>query len=85
LEVDWSSRHNESTMLAALALLPLAVDRETAIIAALIALIVAALTVSVGAWVLLARERRQERAAQGQRPEPEGAADPFAEPLEPEA
>ena len=65
-------------MLAVLALLPLAVDRETAIIAALIALIVAALTVSAGAWVLLARERRLERPAEGEPAEPEGAADPFA-------
>ena len=72
-------------MLAVLALLPLAVDRETAIIAALIALIVAALTVSVGAWVLLARERRLERPAESEPAEPEGAADPFAEPLKPEA
>ena len=77
------SRHNVSTMLAVLALLPLAVDRETAIIAALIALIVAALTVSAGAWVLLARERRLDRPAQGEPAEPEGAADPFAEPSEP--
>lgn len=36
----------------------LAVDRELAIVAALVALIVAALTVSVGAWILLARDRR---------------------------
>lgn len=36
-------------------------DREGSIIAALVALIVAALTVSVGAWVLLARERRRGR------------------------
>ena len=70
-------------MLAVLALLPLAVDRETTIIAALIALIVAALTVSAGAWVLLARERRLERPAAGEAAEPEGAADPFAEPNEP--
>ena len=72
-------------MLAVLAVLPLAVDRETAIIAALIALIVAALTVSAGAWVLLARERRMERPAEGDPAESEGAADPFGEPIEPEA
>jgi len=71
-------------MLAVLALLPLAVDRETAIIAALIALIVAALTVSAGAWILLARERRLERSARGEPAESEGAADPFAVPIEPE-
>ena len=41
--------------------LPLALDREGSILAALAALIVAALTVSVGAWVLLARERRLDR------------------------
>jgi hypothetical protein len=39
-------------------LLLVGLDRESSIIAALVALIVAALTVSVGAWVLLARERR---------------------------
>ncbi len=39
----------------------LAVDREFAIVAALVSLIVAALTVSVGAWILLARERRLGR------------------------
>ena len=39
-------------------LLLLALDREGSIIAALVALIVAALVVSIGAWVLLARERR---------------------------
>jgi hypothetical protein len=42
-------------------LLPLALDREGSIIAALVALIVAALVVSFGAWVLLARERRLDR------------------------
>src|SRR5207247_1347813 len=45
-----------------LSFLPLAVDREVAIVAALAALIVAALTVSFGAWFLLAREWRRERA-----------------------
>jgi hypothetical protein len=44
-----------------LSLLPLAVDREFAIVAALVALIVAALSVSAGAWVLLAREWRRDR------------------------
>lgn len=38
----------------------LALDREGSIIAALVALVIAALTVSVGAWVLLAREGRGE-------------------------
>ena len=54
----------------------LAVDREFAIVAALGALIVAALTVSVGAWVLLARERRLERTGEA-RPDhaPEGEPD----------
>jgi hypothetical protein len=40
-------------------LLVLALDREGSIIAALVALIVAALVVSIGAWVLLAKERRR--------------------------
>ncbi len=39
----------------------LAFDRETSIIAALIAVGVAGLVVSVGAWILLARERRRDR------------------------
>ena len=38
--------------------LALAINRETSIIAALIALAVAGLVVSIGAWVLLARRRR---------------------------
>lgn len=42
-------------------LLFVGLDREGSIIVALVALIVAALTVSVGAWVLLARERRTGR------------------------
>ena len=37
-------------------------DRETTIIATLIALGVASLVVSIGAWVLLTRERRRGRA-----------------------
>ena len=41
-------------------LLLVGLDREGSIIAALVALIVAALAVSVAAWVLLARERRRE-------------------------
>jgi hypothetical protein len=44
-----------------LLLLFVGLDREGSIIAALVALILAALTVSVGAWVLLARERRSGR------------------------
>ena len=39
----------------------LAFDRESAIISALIALIVAGVIVSLGAWVLLRRERRRGR------------------------
>jgi hypothetical protein len=39
----------------------LAFDRESAIISALIALIVAGVIVSVGAWVLFRRERRRGR------------------------
>jgi hypothetical protein len=39
----------------------LAIDRESAIISALVALIVAGVIVSVGAWVLLRRERRRDR------------------------
>jgi hypothetical protein len=46
-----------------IALAPLGFDREALTIAALIALIVAGLVVSVGAWVLLARERRAYEAA----------------------
>jgi cytochrome oxidase assembly protein ShyY1 len=67
-----------------LSFLPLAVDREVAIVAALAALIVAALTVSFGAWFLLAREWRRDRAGQ---PEVQTEAEPVAttEPdLEPE-
>jgi hypothetical protein len=37
----------------------LALDRETAIISALLALIVSGVVVSIGAWVLLRRERRR--------------------------
>jgi len=43
------------------ALLILAFDRESAIIAALFALIVSGLVVSLGAWVLFRRERRRNR------------------------
>lgn len=43
------------------ALVVLAFDRETSIIAALIALGVAGVVVSAGAWILLARERRRDR------------------------
>jgi hypothetical protein len=43
------------------ALLMLAFDRETAIISALLALIVSGVVVSMGAWVLLRRERRRNR------------------------
>jgi hypothetical protein len=39
-------------------LVALAVDRETSIIVALIALAVAGVVVSVGAWILLTRRRR---------------------------
>jgi hypothetical protein len=49
-------------------LLPLALDREGSIIAALVALIVAALVVSFGAWVLLARERRTDRSGRRSSP-----------------
>jgi hypothetical protein len=45
----------------ALAGVVLAFDRETSIIAALIAVGVAGLVVSAGAWVLLVRERRRHR------------------------
>jgi hypothetical protein len=38
----------------------LAIDRETAIISALAALIVSGVVVSIGAWVLLRRERRHQ-------------------------
>jgi hypothetical protein len=43
------------------ALVILAFDRESAIIAALFALIVSGVVVSIGAWVLLRRERRRNR------------------------
>jgi hypothetical protein len=39
----------------------LGLDRETAIISALVALIVSGVVVSVGAWVLLRRERHRRR------------------------
>jgi hypothetical protein len=45
----------------------LAFDRESAIISALIALIVAGVIVSVGAWVLLRRERRRVAGARKDR------------------
>jgi hypothetical protein len=43
------------------ALAILAIDRATAIIAALFALIVSGVVVSLGAWVLLRRERHRDR------------------------
>jgi len=43
------------------ALLILALDRETVIIAALVSLIVSGVVVSIGAWVLLRRERHRRR------------------------
>jgi hypothetical protein len=42
-----------------LRLLVLAIDRETAIISALVSLIVSGVVVSIGAWILLRRERRR--------------------------
>jgi len=42
-------------------LLILAFDREEAIISALLALIVSGVVVSLGAWMLLRRERRRNR------------------------
>jgi hypothetical protein len=39
----------------------LAIDRETMIVAALAALIVAGTVVSIGAWILLVRDRRTRR------------------------
>ena len=39
----------------------LAYDRETTIVAALAALIVAGTVVSVGAWILLVRDRRARK------------------------
>jgi hypothetical protein len=42
-------------------LLILALDRETVIIAALVSLIVSGVVVSIGAWVLLRRERHRRR------------------------
>jgi hypothetical protein len=43
------------------ALALLAIDRETAIISALAALIISGVVVSIGAWVLLRRDRRSQR------------------------
>ena len=63
-------RHNGSVI--PFGLVPLAVDRQFAIVAALVALVVSALTESVGAWVLLARERRLDRA---RREDGEGSVD----------
>jgi hypothetical protein len=63
------------TNLVPFALALVALDREGSIIAALVALIVAALTVSVGAWVLLGRERRAGRSGgriSGRDPDAEG-------------
>jgi hypothetical protein len=45
----------------AMSLLPLAFQRETAIIAALAALIVAGAVVALGAFVMFRRERRATR------------------------
>jgi hypothetical protein len=45
----------------------LALDRETTIIAALIALAVAGLVVSAGAWILLIRHRRGDSDVRGKR------------------
>jgi hypothetical protein len=45
----------------------LALDRETTIIAALIALAVAGVVVSVGAWILLFRDRRDDPDVRGER------------------
>jgi hypothetical protein len=42
-------------------LLPLGFQRETMIIAALAALIIAGVIVSMGAWILFRRERRSQR------------------------
>ncbi len=42
-------------------MLILALDRETVIIAALVSLIVSGVVVSIGAWVLLRRERHRRR------------------------
>jgi hypothetical protein len=42
-------------------MLILALDRETAIISALVSLIVSGVVVSIGAWVLLRRERHRRR------------------------
>jgi hypothetical protein len=39
----------------------LGLDRETSIVAALVALIVSGVVVSAGAWVLLRRERSRSR------------------------
>ncbi len=51
----------------------LAFDREDVIVAALAALMVAGLVVSVGAAVLLRRERRVERELEEERAETPGA------------
>jgi hypothetical protein len=51
-------------------------DREGSIIAALIGLIVGGLVVSMGAWVLLRRERRRAPVGPPGEPEPIPAPDP---------
>jgi hypothetical protein len=58
-------------------LLPLAVDRETLLISALIALGVAGLVVAWGALVLLGRERRSGH--HGDRSRPDEERDPLAD------
>lgn len=56
-------------------LLILAFDRETAIISALLALIVSGVVVSLGAWILLRRERHgRNQVTEGARDEGEGSA-----------
>jgi hypothetical protein len=55
----------------------LAVDRETAIVIAFSAIIVAGVVVSVGAWILLRREVRRSRVTTA------GGADEPVEPVRP--
>ncbi len=53
-------------------LLILAFDREEAIISALLALIVSGIVVSVGAWMLLRRARRERDGVRTEAPRNQG-------------
>ena len=52
-----------------------AYDREDIMIAALASIVLAGIMVSLGAWILLARDRRRGAAGRGRPPETGGPAD----------